>query len=62
MVAAIAGCEQDVAAEALASADGDVKVATLIACRVDVDAAKALLDKHGRNLRSAMAEIPHPPA
>jgi N-acetylmuramic acid 6-phosphate etherase len=58
MVAAIADCEEDVAAAALTQALGDVRLAALIAGGVEGGAARALLDKHEGNLRAAMAELP----
>lgn len=57
MVATITGCEEDVAEAAVTKAEGDVKLAALIACGVESDKAKALLQKHDGNLRFAMAEI-----
>ena len=43
------------AAAALADADGDVKLAALLA-RADAQRTHALLDKHDGNLRAAIAE------
>lgn len=57
MVARVAGCSADAAAEALAAGDGDVKRACLVARGVTPDAAAALLARHGGILRSAMAEV-----
>lgn len=57
MVATITGCDEAVASNAVTQAEGDVKLASLIACGVGIDNAKALLARHGGNLRFAMAEI-----
>lgn len=58
MVEAIAGCADDIAASAIARSQGDVKLAVLLACGLETDAARSLLDKHHGNLRFAMAEVP----
>jgi N-acetylmuramic acid 6-phosphate etherase len=58
MVAAIASCDSAIAAQAIAAAEGDIKLAVLIAFGADTAPAKALLDKHDGNLRSALADIP----
>ena len=57
IVAAIAGCAEDVAAAALARAQGDLKLAALLSRGVADLAAKAALAKHDGNLRLAMAEL-----
>ncbi len=57
MVATIAGCADDVAASAIARSEGDVKLAVLVAGGLELAAAKSLIEKHGGNLRLAMAEI-----
>ena len=57
MVSAIAGASADEAERAIALADGDVKRAVLIARGASLDRAAALLDKHGGDLRSALAEF-----
>jgi N-acetylmuramic acid 6-phosphate etherase len=57
IVAAIAGCAEDAAVAALARADGDVKLAALLARGVDDAEAKAALAKHEGNLRLAIAEL-----
>lgn len=59
MVAEIAGCDEAQAADAVERAGGDVKAAVLLARGVDAVAAAALLVKHDRNLRAALAEIVH---
>lgn len=56
MVAKIAGCSPEIAADALSRGKGDIKTASLIAGGVSVDAALALLAKHDGNLRRALAE------
>jgi N-acetylmuramic acid 6-phosphate etherase len=60
MVAAITSCSAAAAAEAVAAAHGEVKLAALIALGMDAAAAQALLDRHCGNLRTALAEFPHP--
>jgi N-acetylmuramic acid 6-phosphate etherase len=57
MVVTLTGCTTDDAAAAIAKADGDVKLAVLIARGMDRKAAETLLAKTGGNLRAAMAEI-----
>ena len=57
MVMTITGCDERMAAEALAAAGGELKLAALIARGLAPDAAKALLAKHGGNLRGAMGEV-----
>ncbi|MGQ0531792.1 MAG: N-acetylmuramic acid 6-phosphate etherase [Caulobacteraceae bacterium] len=57
MIAAIAGCEEAIAAAAAMEASGDVKLAALIARGMERAAAQALLDRHDGNLRAAMAEL-----
>jgi N-acetylmuramic acid 6-phosphate etherase len=56
MVMTITGCNQEEARAAVTAAAGDVKLAVLIACGVEIDAARALLEKHDGNLRFAMSE------
>jgi N-acetylmuramic acid 6-phosphate etherase len=57
MVGVIAGCDEAVSAASMTKADGDIKLAALIARGMERFAAQALLDKHGGNLRAAMAEV-----
>ena len=57
MVVTLVGCTEDVAVDAMAKADGDVKLAVLLARGVESGAAQALLTKHEGNLRGALAEI-----
>lgn len=57
MVVTITGCDEQMAVDAMARADGDVKLATLLASGADVAAATAALAKHNGNLRFALAEI-----
>lgn len=57
MVVAITGCVPRIAADALTKSKGDVKLAVLIACGLEISVATLLLEKHGGNLRHAMAEI-----
>ena len=56
MVAKIAGCAVEMAADALSKADGDIKAASLVALGLGVGEAVALLAKHDGNLRKALAE------
>jgi N-acetylmuramic acid 6-phosphate etherase len=56
MVATIAGCAEPAAAAAVADADGDVKLAALLALGVKAADAKALLARHDGNLRAAIAD------
>lgn len=56
MVAKIAECSAEVASEALGKADGSIKVASLVAMGMGVQAAAALIAKHNGNLRAALAE------
>ena len=56
MIMSIAGVGEDSAREALANADGDVKLAALLAGGLDSAAARALLDRHDGNLRLALSE------
>jgi N-acetylmuramic acid 6-phosphate etherase len=57
MVVTLIGCSEAVAAAAIAKSDGDVKLAVLLARGLESEPAKALLDKHAGNLRSALAEL-----
>ena len=57
MVVTIASCTRAVAAQAIATAEGDVKLAALIALGADSAAARASLDRHDGNLRLALADI-----
>jgi N-acetylmuramic acid 6-phosphate etherase len=57
MVARIAACTPNIAADALATADGDIKTATLIAKGLSLEAASDLVRRHDGNLRTAIAEL-----
>jgi N-acetylmuramic acid 6-phosphate etherase len=57
MIVTLTGCTAEEAAVAIAKADGDVKLAVLIARGMERNAAEALLAKTHGNLRSAIAEI-----
>jgi N-acetylmuramic acid 6-phosphate etherase len=57
MVVTLTGCTTEDAASAMSKADGDVKLAVLIARGMDRKAAEGLLEKAGGNLRRAIAEI-----
>ena len=56
MVVTIVGCDQRTANAAMAKADGDVKLAVLLASGVDMAAATSALAKHDGNLRFALVE------
>jgi N-acetylmuramic acid 6-phosphate etherase len=58
MVADIAGCSAPDAAAALKAADGDIKLATLLALGFGREAARMALARHGGNLRLALAASP----
>jgi N-acetylmuramic acid 6-phosphate etherase len=62
MVAQIAGCTPAVAADALAAAKDDIKIASLIAKGLGLEAAAQLIARHDGNLRAALAEaaLPRP--
>lgn len=55
MVATITGVDDDIAAKAVVEAEGDIKLASLMACGVEKEKAQSLLAKHDGNLRFAMA-------
>ena len=55
MVVTLTGCTTEDASAAMTKADGDVKLAVLIAKGMDRAAAEAVLDKAGGNLRRAIA-------
>jgi N-acetylmuramic acid 6-phosphate etherase len=57
MVAKIAGCTAAQAGQALARADGEVKLAALIACGAERAVAEAALRRHGGNLRLALRDL-----
>ncbi|HEX5006839.1 MAG TPA: N-acetylmuramic acid 6-phosphate etherase, partial [Hyphomonadaceae bacterium] len=57
MVVTLTGCTTEGATAALVKADGDVKLAVLIAKGLAPDTAKTLLERTGGNLRRAIAEI-----
>ncbi|RYG37338.1 MAG: N-acetylmuramic acid 6-phosphate etherase [Burkholderiales bacterium] len=57
MVVTITGCDEQTASDAMARADGDVKLAVLLASGVDAATASSALSKHAGNLRLALAEI-----
>ena len=54
MVARIVGCELNVAAGALAAAEGDIKTASLIASGITPEVAAKILAECGGNLREAL--------
>ncbi|MFD1353889.1 N-acetylmuramic acid 6-phosphate etherase [Methylorubrum suomiense] len=56
MVAELAGCDAGVAERAAAEANGDVKLAVLIAGGASRERAQRLLGRHDGNLRRALAE------
>ena len=57
MVVTITGCDDRAAVEAMAKADGDVKLAVLLASGADMAAATSALSKHAGNLRFALSEL-----
>jgi N-acetylmuramic acid 6-phosphate etherase len=62
MVAQITGCDERTAIQALAQAEGDVKIAALIVFGVDQAFAADLLARNGDDLRHALADIAGGPA
>jgi len=60
MVSQITGCDDATAVRALRDADGDLKLASLIALGVDASDAQAALARSDGNLRRALAEFPSP--
>jgi N-acetylmuramic acid 6-phosphate etherase len=57
MVAQITGCTGADAERYIASADGDVKTAVLLAFGLELSDAAAALSRHDGNLRRALAEL-----
>lgn len=57
MVVTITGCDERTANDAMTKADGDVKLAVLLASGADLATANAVLSRHDGNLRFALAEI-----
>ncbi|HOY78289.1 MAG TPA: hypothetical protein PLN33_10815, partial [Hyphomonadaceae bacterium] len=57
MVVTIVGCDQQTANDAMARADGNVKLAVLLASGADMALATSALARHDGNLRFALAEI-----
>jgi N-acetylmuramic acid 6-phosphate etherase len=57
MVSMVAGCPEDLAAEAVAAAGNNIKKAVLIAKGVAIEDAERLLDRHDHVLRRALAEL-----
>jgi len=57
MVASLDGCSEADASDALAAADGDLKAAVLVRRGLGAAAARALLERHGGNLRDAIAGL-----
>ncbi|WP_046865667.1 N-acetylmuramic acid 6-phosphate etherase [Microvirga massiliensis] len=62
MVAQITGCDERTAIQALAQAEGDVKIAALIVFGVDRPYAADILARNGDDLRHALADIAGRPA
>jgi N-acetylmuramic acid 6-phosphate etherase len=58
IVARIAGCDDEAARAALAEADGDIKVAALVALGARPAEARARLAAQAGNLRRALADLP----
>jgi N-acetylmuramic acid 6-phosphate etherase len=57
MVMQITGCDAQTAVDALSQADGDVKIAALVAFGVDRSLAEVILNRCGDNLRAALADV-----
>ena len=57
IVAQIAGCDLEEAQDALASADGDMKLAALLVLGLERGEAERKLARHAGNLRQALADI-----
>jgi len=57
MVADLAGCDETVAAQALVTSGGDLKLAVLVASGCAVDEGRALLARCDGNLRLALAAL-----
>lgn len=60
IVAGLAGCRESEAMEYVERADGDVKLAVLLARGVDVEQAVRVLESHGGDLRTAIAFLDVP--
>ncbi|QFU17759.1 N-acetylmuramic acid 6-phosphate etherase [Microvirga thermotolerans] len=58
MVSQITGCDDATAIEALKRANGDMKLASLIALGIDPAQAQAALERSDGNLREALAQFP----
>ncbi len=56
MVGHLAHCDEETAREAFEAADGDVKLAVLLARGIDAETAKALIRRSRGHLRSALAQ------
>jgi N-acetylmuramic acid 6-phosphate etherase len=61
MVADITGCDAGTASNALKSAGGDVRLATIVALGIDRNDAESALHRHGGDLRAALAELGQSP-
>jgi N-acetylmuramic acid 6-phosphate etherase len=57
MVAQIAQCDPSLAARSLKQAEGDIKIASLLALGVDRVEAETILKNCGGNLRRVFAEL-----
>ena len=60
MVQEIAGCDESEATAFVENANGDVKVAVLLALGVELSRARELLERHEGNLRLAIDETSRP--
>jgi len=58
MVARIANCDRGAAADALKQSGGDIKLAAMVCMGLEAEIASALLERHGGNLRAALADAP----
>lgn len=58
MVARIADCDRGAASDALKQSNGDIKLAAMVCMGLEAEIARALLERHGGNLRAALADAP----
>jgi N-acetylmuramic acid 6-phosphate etherase len=56
MVSHLAHCDGDTARSAIDAADGDLKLAVLLARGIDLDTAKTLIQQNGGHLRPILSQ------
>jgi N-acetylmuramic acid 6-phosphate etherase len=56
MIGHLAHCDEETAKRALDTANGDLKLAVLLARGIEIGAARTLINRNGGRLRSALAE------